>query len=131
MSVLCANLDRAPLSGLPRAAAVSRRSQVLRAALLALRDWMTAAEVVELARRLPDGWVPVLFEGWRPQSMVLSYPTRRKFIAAVQGHLDRMDDPVQVAEVAAAVEELAAVLPDRLFVRKPGCNRTTRTGTAR
>ncbi len=131
MSALCANFNRAPMSGLPRPAAPSRRSQVLRAVLLALREWMTAAEVVELARRLPEGWVPIMFEDWCPQSVAPSYPTRLEFIAAVRHHLGIHGGAVQVAEIAIAVEDLAAILPDRLFVRKSGCDRTTRTGTAR
>lgn len=130
MPMPCANLDRAPaVFGLPGATAPHRPSGIQRAVLLALRDWMTAAEVVDVARQLPEGWVPVIFEGWRPQSVARANPTRFEFAASVVRYLGGKHVTIREVEIADALRDLVPMLPDRLFVRKPPCDRTTRTGT--
>jgi hypothetical protein len=128
MPMRSANLDRAPtVFGLHFARAYLGPSRVMRAVLLALRDWMTAAEVVALARQLPEGWVPVVFESWRPQSVPPPNPGRVEFAATVARYLDGDAAACREVEVADAVQELVPMLPDRLFVRKSTHCRTTRT----
>ncbi|WP_172982792.1 DUF2267 domain-containing protein [Roseovarius bejariae] len=125
-----ANLDRAPMVfGLPFPMTCRRPSRVMRAVLLALRDWMTAAEVVEFARQLPEGWVPVVFEEWRPQSAPPPKPSRIEFAASVAAHLGGNEAAFNEVDIADALQNLVPMLPDRLFVRKSTCCRTTRTGS--
>lgn len=128
MPMRSANLDRAPMVfGLQFPMACGRPSQVMRAVLLALRDWMTAAEVVEFARHLPEGWVPVFFERWRPRSAPPPNPGRVEFAATVARYLDGDEAAFKEGEVADALQDLVPMLPDRMFVRKSNYGRTTCT----
>ena len=112
-----ANVNRAPAFLLPSAVAPRRASRVLRAVLLALREWMTVDEVVDLARHLPAGWVPVFFEDWVPGSITRQNPTRPEFIASVTRHLGLGQIPAQAHEIADALQALTEILPDRRFLR--------------
>jgi uncharacterized protein (DUF2267 family) len=126
MFMISANLDRAPIRALPYAPDPECASTLSNAVLLALRDWLTAAEVVELARYLPSGLVPVIFQGWSPLSNAPPRPARAEFIARVQWYLD--ETPVAECEVAEALMDFVQYLPERLFTSPEPAHRTVHAG---
>jgi uncharacterized protein (DUF2267 family) len=111
--MISANLDRAPIRAVTYATEQERAFGLSRAVLLALREWLTATEVVELARRLPCAMVPVLFHDWYPQSVAPPRPTRAEFVARVAVHMGQSS--VAEYEIAEALRDLAEYLPARLF----------------
>lgn len=114
MLMISANLDRAPIRAVTYATEQERAFGLSCAVLLALREWLTATEVVELARRLPRALVPVLFQDWYPQSVAPPRPTRAEFVARVAVHMG--EAAVAEYEIAEALSGLAEYLPARLFV---------------
>lgn len=111
--MISANLDRAPIRALTYATEQERGFRLPHAVILALREWLTATEVVELARRLPCALVPVIFQDWYPQSVAPPRPTRAEFVARVAVHMGEGD--VAEYEIADAFNDLAEYVPARLF----------------
>ncbi len=113
MLMISANLDRAPIRAVTYATEQERAFDLSCAVLLALREWLTATEVVELARRLPCTLVPALFHKWHPQSVAPPRPTRAEFVARVVVYMG--EAAVAEYEIAEALRDLAEYLPARLF----------------
>jgi len=126
MLMISANLDRAPIRALPYPPEQTCFYHLSSAVLLAVRDWLTATETVDLARNLPDALVPVIFKGWIPQSDAPPRPKRAQFIARVEWYLG--ETAVAECQIAKALMDFVPYLPARLFLSNPPAQQAVHAG---